>query len=42
MGLVEMEWIDTLGTLESADIEYTDYVEVARRLVPFLQNEVGT
>ena len=40
MGLVEMEWIDTLGTLESADVDYTDFVEVGQRLVTELQQEV--
>lgn len=39
MGLVEMEWIETLGTVEETDVLYTDYVETAKRLVPQLQQE---
>lgn len=35
-----MEWIDTLGTLESKDVIYTDYVQTAKELVPKLQGEV--
>ena len=42
MGLVEWEWIETLGTVELSEVAYTDYVEVARKLVPQLQKEVGS
>ena len=40
MGLVEWEWLVTLATLEPDDVIYTDFVDVARELVPELQNEV--
>ena len=32
MGLVEEEWLDTLGTVDKANIDYIDYVVVADRL----------
>lgn len=32
MGLVEEEWLDTLGTVDRANIDYIDYVMVAERL----------
>ena len=37
MGLVEQEWLVTLATLEPEDVEFTDYVECARQLLPDLQ-----
>ena len=40
IGLVEWEWIVTLATIEPEDIEYTDYVQTAKRLIPELQEEV--
>lgn len=40
MGLVEVEWIETLATLERGDVIYTDFVESAKQLVPQLQKEV--
>lgn len=40
MGLVEKEWLDTLGTLGSADVIFTDYVQAAKQLVSHLQDEV--
>lgn len=40
MGLIEWEWLQTLATLEPSDIDYTDYVETAKRLIPELQDEV--
>ena len=40
MGLVEWEWIVTLATLEPTDVDYTDFVTTARRLVTKLQDEV--
>lgn len=40
MGLVEVEWIETLATLERGDVIYTDFVESAKQLVPRLQKEV--
>ena len=41
MGLIEWEWIETLATLEPDDVDYTDFVETAKALVPQLQQEVG-
>ena len=38
MGLVEWEWLVTLATLEPDDVIYTDFVDVARELVPELFN----
>ncbi|KAL0979082.1 hypothetical protein UPYG_G00180280 [Umbra pygmaea] len=32
MGLVEEEWLDSLGTVERSDINYIDYIETANRL----------
>ena len=40
MGLVEMEWIETLGVLEMKDVIYTDYVTVAKRLASQLKEQV--
>ena len=40
MGLVEWEWIITLATLEPKDVDYTDFVTTAKRLVSVLQDEV--
>ena len=40
IGVVEWEWLATLPTLEPDDLSYTDYVEVAKELVPKLQDEV--
>lgn len=41
MGLVEKEWLETLGSLQLEDVDYTDFVECARNLIPVLQNKVG-
>ena len=41
MGLIEWEWIETLATLEPEDVDYTDYVEAAKTLVPQLEQEVS-
>ncbi len=40
IGLVEREWIATLGAIEMADIIYEDFVAAARLLVKELQEEV--
>ena len=40
MGLVEWEWIVTLATLEPKDVDYTDFVTTAKRLVKRLLDEV--
>ncbi len=40
MGLVEWEWIVTLATLEPKDVDYTDFVVSAKRLVTKLKEEV--
>lgn len=37
---MEWEWIVTLATIEPEDIDYTDYVQTAKQLVPELQEEV--
>ena len=42
IGLVELEWIDTLAALEPNDVIYTDFVKSAKELVPKLQQEVET
>ncbi len=41
LGLIEWEWIETLATLEPQDVDYTDFVETAKKLVPELQEEVS-
>ncbi len=35
---MEWEWLVTLATIEPDEVEYTDYVECARQLVPRLQD----
>ena len=40
MGLVEEEWIDTLSTIDPADIIFEDFVEVGNRLAQELRDEV--
>jgi 5'-nucleotidase len=37
IGLVEKEWLVTLATIELEELEFTDYVECARQLLPSLQ-----
>ena len=37
IGLVEKEWLVTLATIELEDLEFTDYVECAKQLLPSLQ-----
>ncbi len=32
MGLVEEEWLDTLGAVNTADMHYMDFVDTGRRL----------
>eukprot|EP00794_Sanderia_malayensis_P018960 gene18960-20866_t len=39
MGLIEEEWLATLATVDSSDVVYHDYVDVARRLATELRNE---
>ncbi|XP_052229236.1 trifunctional nucleotide phosphoesterase protein YfkN-like isoform X2 [Dreissena polymorpha] len=39
MGLVESEWIDTLSTIDPADIIYEDFVIVGNRLAKELRDE---
>jgi 5'-nucleotidase len=38
IGLVEMEWMTTLSTVEESDIEFEDFVACARRLAPMLRD----
>jgi 5'-nucleotidase len=38
IGLVEMEWMTTLSTVEESDIEFEDFVACARRLAPMLRH----
>lgn len=40
MGLIEEEWLATLATVDSNDVTYYDFVEVARRLAKELRQEV--
>ena len=40
IGLVEWEWLVTLATIEPEDLEYTDFVDCARQLLPALQDQV--
>lgn len=40
MGLVEEEWIDTLSTIDPADIIFEDFVDVGNRLAKELREEV--
>lgn len=37
IGLVEEEWLVTLATIEPEDLEFIDYVDCARELLPALQ-----
>jgi 5'-nucleotidase len=37
IGLVEMEWMTTLSTVEESEIEFEDFVACARRLAPMLR-----
>ncbi|CAI8034918.1 Probable 5'-nucleotidase, partial [Geodia barretti] len=39
IGLVEKEWLETLATIELEELEFTDYVECARQLLPSLQDQ---
>ena len=39
MGLVEEDWMDTLGTVDKNDIKYIDYVETADRLSAELRDK---
>lgn len=39
MGLVEEDWLDTLGTVDKNNIHYTDYVETADRLSAELRDK---
>ncbi len=34
---MEWEWLVTLATIEPDEVEYTDYVECAKRLLPQLK-----
>ena len=40
MGLVEEEWIDTLSTVDPADVTFEDFVQVGNQLEKELRNEV--
>ena len=37
---MEKEWLETLATIELEELEFTDYVECARQLLPSLQDQV--
>ncbi|XP_076062141.1 mannosylglucosyl-3-phosphoglycerate phosphatase isoform X2 [Oratosquilla oratoria] len=39
IGLVEMEWLETLATINADQITYTDYVDKGRELATQLKNE---
>ena len=39
LGLVEREWLDTIATINSDQVEYEDYVTSARRLAGQLKSE---
>lgn len=39
IGLVEEEWITTLSTISSDEIEYEDYITAGKRLSNELRNE---
>ena len=39
LGLVEREWLDTIATINSDQVEYEDYVTSARRLARELKGE---
>jgi len=40
MGLVEQEWLDTLATINSEQVTFTDYVEAGNLLVTELREKV--
>ena len=40
LGLVEKEWLVTLATIDLEDLEFVDYVECARQLLPTLLDQV--
>ena len=39
MGLVEREWLDTVSTLDSDNIDYTDYVDAGAMLAEELKRK---
>ena len=39
LGMVEREWLDTIATINSDQVEYEDYVTSARRLARELKGE---
>ena len=39
LGLVEREWLDTIATINSDQVEYEDYVTSARRLARELKDD---
>ena len=39
LGMVEKEWLDTIATINSDQVEYEDYVTSARRLARELKDE---
>ena len=39
MGLVEEEWLDTLGTVDKGDLQYVDYVSVGGELAGALRSQ---
>lgn len=41
MGLVEQEWLDTLGAVNVSDMQYVDFVETGRRLAAELRVSRG-
>ncbi len=38
IGLVEMEWMTTLSTVDESDIQFEDFVACTRRLAPWLRD----
>ncbi|XP_003390086.2 PREDICTED: 5'-nucleotidase-like isoform X2 [Amphimedon queenslandica] len=38
LGLVEWEWLETLPTISTEEVVYTDFIESAREYIPILKN----
>ncbi len=41
VGLVEEDWLETLGAVDTTEMEYRDFVEVGRRLATELRVRRG-
>ena len=41
IGLAELAWVETLGTIDMDEVVYEDFVECARKYVPILKSEHG-